>query len=143
MKTKTKIRFSSLPGDYAGLCRKYPPRPLRDSVDFQNVVGITDAMAGHGLTSDQEDYFDLLCRLVEDYEREHHRNKVSKKDGITTLRHLMEEHGMSAADLSRLLNVHRSLGAMILRGERQLTLGHVSILAKHFGVSADLFLPRD
>ena len=29
---------------------------------------------------------------------------------------------------------------MILRGERQLTLAHVRILAKHFSVSADLFL---
>ena len=45
-----------------------------------------------------------------------------------------------AADLARLLNVHRTLGAMILRGERQLTLAHVRTLAKHFSVSADLFL---
>jgi antitoxin component HigA of HigAB toxin-antitoxin module len=29
---------------------------------------------------------------------------------------------------------------MILRGERQLTLTHVRTLAKHFRVSADLFL---
>ena len=46
----------------------------------------------------------------------------------------------TAADLARLLDVHRTLGAMILRGVRQLTLNHVRILAKHFGVSADLFL---
>lgn len=25
-------------------------------------------MAGHKLTADQEDYFDLLCRLAEDYD---------------------------------------------------------------------------
>jgi len=47
---------------------------------------------------------------------------------------------MTAADLARLLDVHRTLGAMILRGERQLTLNHVRILAKHFAVSADSFL---
>lgn len=28
-------------------------------------------MAGHKLTPDQEDDFDLLCRLIEDYEKEH------------------------------------------------------------------------
>jgi antitoxin component HigA of HigAB toxin-antitoxin module len=50
-------------------------------------------------------------------------------------------HGMSAADLSRILGTSRNLGAMILRGERQLTLAHVRTLAKHFCVSADLFLP--
>jgi antitoxin component HigA of HigAB toxin-antitoxin module len=29
---------------------------------------------------------------------------------------------------------------MILRGERRLTLDHVRTLARHFGVSADLFV---
>lgn len=41
---------------------------------------------------------------------------------------------------TRLLDVHRTLGAMILRGERKLTLNHVRTLARHFGVSADVFL---
>ena len=56
------------------------------------------------------------------------------------LKHLLEEHDLFAADLARLLGVHRSLGAMILRGERQLTLPHVRTLAGHFKVSADLFI---
>jgi antitoxin component HigA of HigAB toxin-antitoxin module len=47
---------------------------------------------------------------------------------------------MSAADFSRLLGGSRNLGAMILRGERKLTLNHVRALAKHFHVSGDLFL---
>jgi len=47
---------------------------------------------------------------------------------------------MSAADLSRLLGGSRNLGAMILRGERKLTLNHVKILARRFGVSSDLFI---
>ena len=42
--------------------------------------------------------------------------------------------------LARLLDVHRTLGGMILRGERQLTMAHVRTLAKRFCVSADLFL---
>ena len=48
---------------------------------------------------------------------------------------------MSAADLARLLGVHQTLGAMNMRGERQLTLAHVRTLAKHFSVTADLSLP--
>jgi antitoxin component HigA of HigAB toxin-antitoxin module len=47
---------------------------------------------------------------------------------------------MNATDLARVLDVHRTLGAMILRGERKLTLHHVQTLARHFGVSAGLFL---
>jgi len=137
--TRTKIEFAKLPKDYTGLCRMLTPRPLHDKVDFENVTEITDAMAGHKLSADQEDYFDLLCRLIEDYEKK--RLDTPKVTGLEALQHLLDAHDMSAADLARLLDVHRTLGGMILRGERQLTLAHVRTLAKHFSVSADLFLP--
>jgi antitoxin component HigA of HigAB toxin-antitoxin module len=139
MKTATRLRFEAMPKDYAGLCRMLTPRPIHDKVDFENVTEITDAMAGHKLTPDQEDYFDLLCRLIEDYEKEQGL-PAPKVTALDALQHLLDAHDMSAADLARLLDVHRTLGAMILRGERQLTLAHVRTLAKHFCVSADLFL---
>jgi len=138
--TGSKNEFANLPKDYVGLCRLHLPRPISDKVDFENVTEITDAMAGHKLTADQEDYFDLLCRLIEDYEKEYAQLTAPKISGLDALRHLLDAHEMTATDLARLLDVHRTLGAMILRGERQLTLNHVRILAKHFGVSADLFL---
>ncbi len=137
--TQTKIEFARLPKDYTGLCRMLTPRPIHDKVDFENVAEITDAMAGHKLTADQEDYFDLLCRLIEDYDKKH--LDAPKATALDALQHLLDAHDMSAADLARLLDVHRTLGGMILRGERQLTLAHVRALSKHFSVSADLFLP--
>ena len=99
---------------------------------------VCNAMAGHKLTTDQEDYFDLLCRLIEDYEKEH--VKAPKVSAQEALQHLLEAHNMSASDLARLLGVHRTLGAMILRGERKLTLNHVRTLSRHFGVAADVFI---
>jgi len=140
MKTATRLHFEAMPKDYDGLCKLHIPRPIRDKVDFENVVEITDAMAGHKLTADQDDYFDLLARLIEDYEQEHGLS-TPKVSGVDALRHLLDAHDMNATDLARLLDVHRTLGAMILRGERQLTLSHVQKLSNHFGVSADLFLP--
>jgi len=136
--TQAKVEFARLPKDYAGLCRILTPRPIHDKVDFEDVTEIADAMAGHKLTRDQEDYFDLLCRLIEDYEKE--RVGAPKVTALEALQHLLDAHGLSAADLARLLDVHRTLGAMILRGERKLTLNHVRTLARHFGVSADVFL---
>ena len=141
MKTPASgLRFDRLPKDYAGLCRLHMPRPIHDRVELENVTEVADAMAGHVLTTDQEDYFDLLCRLIETYEHEHGEVVPSKADGLAVLRHLLQEQGMSAAELSRLLGVHRTLGGMILRGERKLTLAHVGKLCAHFGVSADLFV---
>lgn len=134
------IQLAHLPKDYAGLCGLLMPRPIRDKVDLENVTGMTDALAGHKLTADQEDYFDLLCRLVEDYESEQGGVSAPRVTGLAALRHLLDEHGMSGADLSRLLGAHRTLGSMILRGERKLTVEHVRTLCAHFGVSGDLFL---
>jgi HTH-type transcriptional regulator / antitoxin HigA len=136
--THAKIEFARFPKDYAGLCQMLTPRPIHDKEEFQNVTEITDAMAGHKLTPDQEDYFDLFCRLIEDYEKE--SVDVPKATPLQALQHLLDAHSMTGADLSRLLGVHRTLRAMILRGERRLTLNHVQTLARHFAVSADLFL---
>ncbi|MBI2925002.1 MAG: hypothetical protein HYY24_04765 [Verrucomicrobia bacterium] len=61
------------------------PRPIRDKVDLENVTEVTDAMAGHDLTPDQEDYFDLLCRLIADYEGEHSPPPRSKPSGLAVL----------------------------------------------------------
>lgn len=124
----------------AGLCRVLLPRPVRDAVDYANVPEITVAMAleHDAFTADQRDYFDLLCALLEDYDREHVR--WSKLPVRARLQHLLDQAGLSAADPSRLLGGSRNLGAMILRGDRNLTLPHVRKLAAHFKVSPDLFI---
>jgi len=47
---------------------------------------------------------------------------------------------MTAADLGRLLEVHRSHAAKILRGDRSLTTDHLRVLAEYFRVWPDLFI---
>lgn len=140
MKTKTKIRFAGLPKDYPGLCRLLLPRPIRDKVDYDNVVEIADAMVlwHDDFTPDQRDYFDLLCSLIEDYDAEHVR--WPKLKGRDIVQHFLDEHGLTGADLSRILDGSRNLGTMILRGDRNLTLAHVRKLAAHFKVSPELFI---
>ena len=140
MKTKSKIRFADLPKDYPGLCRVFLPRPVHDAVDYANVAEVADAMALHqdDFTTDQTDYFDLLCTLMEEYDAAN--VKWPKVRGVDVLKHLLEEHALAAADLSRLLGGSRNLGAMILRGERNLTLPHVRKLAAHFKVGAEAFV---
>jgi HTH-type transcriptional regulator / antitoxin HigA len=140
MNTQKTLKFSSLPKEYAGLCRLLMPRPVHDPVGYGNVAEVTDAMAlwQDDFTADQRDYFDLLCGLLEEYDREQVRwPKVSAR---ARLKHRIEEAGLSAADLSRLLGGSRNLGAMILRGDRNLTLAHIRKLADHFHVSPELFI---
>ena len=140
MKTKTKISFADLPKDYTGLCRRFLPRRIHDAVDYANVSEVADAMAlwQDDFTPDQTDYFDLLCTLIEEFDAEN--VKWPKLKGRDILQHLLDEHQLAAADLSRILNGSRNLGAMILRGERNLTLPHIRKLASHFKVSPELFI---
>jgi HTH-type transcriptional regulator / antitoxin HigA len=140
MKTKTKFRFADLPKDYEGLCRVFLPRPVRDGVDYANIAEVADALAlwQDDFTKDQTDYFDLLCSLMEECDKENVR--WPKVGGLAMLRHLLDEHELAAADLSRILGGSRNLGAMILRGERNLTLAHVRKLAAHFKVSPELLI---
>ena len=99
------------------------------------------ALAGFPrLNAEQQDYLDVLTEFVDEYDKAK-KIRWPKISGLDTLKYLLEENGMSAADLSRILGASRNLGAMILRGERRLTLAHVRTLAKRFRVSADLFLP--
>jgi HTH-type transcriptional regulator/antitoxin HigA len=116
------------------------PRPIHDAAEYDNTSEVTDAMAlwQDDFTAGQRDYFDLLCSLVEDFDAAHVKWPRLKGRGI--LRHLLDERGLAAADLSRVLGRGRNLGAMILRGDRNLTLAHVRKLAAHFKVSPELFI---
>jgi hypothetical protein len=68
---KSPLTFAALPRDYQGLISMFPLRPIHDQVDLDNATEIGDAMAGHDLSPDQEDYFDVLTTLMNEYERAH------------------------------------------------------------------------
>lgn len=142
MKTRRAHDFSSMPTDYGELCREFLPRPIHDRTGYEHTVEMADVFAGHEerMSDGQNDYFDLLCDLIEKYEQATVvRPKVAAPD---LLKHLLEEHGLSGADLSRILGRSANLGPMILRGERKITAAHAVRLGKHFGLSSGAFLPE-
>jgi len=136
-------RFAShadIPKTYRELCAAYLPRPIHDDAQDEEATAMMNALAVFNrLNAEQRDYLDVLTEFVDEYDKSKDI-RLPKISGLDALKHLLEENRMNAADLSRLLGTSRNLGAMILRGERQLTLAHVRTLAKRFCVSADLFL---
>jgi HTH-type transcriptional regulator / antitoxin HigA len=139
-KSRKKIEFHSLPREFAGLCTVLTPRPIRDRADYDNAIEIIEAMVlwEKEFSRDQEDYFEVICTLVERYEAE--QVKWPDVSPVEMLRHLVDEHEMSGADLSRVLGGSRHLGSMILRGERSITLSHARKLAAHFGLQPGAFV---
>ncbi len=132
----------NLPESFEDLCvRVRFPRPIKDRADYENVVEIIDLLTSVAeLAAGQEEYLDALSTFVEAYEaREFPIEKEAEPSEV--LKFLLESNGMSPADLSKLLgDDSRSLGTRLLSGERQLSKAHITILCRHFGVSADLLL---
>ncbi len=136
---KTKMVFSQMPKSYRGLLALHAPRPIHDNIEYENALEILEAMAGHEMTHDQDDYFEALAILVEAYEGTNFPGFPAKR-GLTLLRHLMNENQMSAADLARLIGADRSMGVKIMNGDLNLTLEHMKKLAKRFMVPDEISL---
>ncbi|NNM86455.1 MAG: transcriptional regulator [Phycisphaerales bacterium] len=138
MKTRAKLKFQNFPTDYPALVNMLPPRPIHDRVDYDNVMEVVLAMAGHRMTTDQEDYFELLSELIIKYDQEH-GEKLPDGTPRERLRTLMKTAEMSASDLGRLLG-NRGLGSSLLNGAREMSKTHIRKLCQHFHLSADYFL---
>ncbi len=147
MKTTLRkpLRFASyadVPKNYRELCQLYLPRPIHDDREQAAASETMNALAVfEKLNADQRDYLDALTEFVDAYDKTRLKEQPwPEASGLDALKHLLAEHGLTGADLSHILGGSRNLGAMILRGDRNLTLAHVRKLAKHFRVSPELFI---
>ena len=130
-----------LPGRFESLVQMMPPQAISDDVQYENTVEMIDRlMVVVKLTRGQALYLETLVQLVEAYEAKHHAIDTSGISGIDSLKHLLDENGMGASDLGRLLGVHPSMGSKILKGERSLTVDHLRKLSARFKVSPELFI---
>jgi HTH-type transcriptional regulator/antitoxin HigA len=137
--TFERLTFEQVPATFDGLIKLHAPRPIHDEVGYKNTVEMVDALAGHPLNKDQEDYLLLLSVLVERYEADT-LPKRPRVTGLAMLRYLLDENELGGDDLAKLIGVDRSVAYRILKGERGLTTDHIKALCKRFFVPADLFI---
>ena len=133
-------KIDRLPTHFDELVRLYPPCAIHDDVAYRNAQEMIDALTSvQKLSRDQMRYLDTLTVLFEAYEDEQIDLPADATNPVAVLKHLLEQHEMSASDLGRLLG-ERSLGTKLLSGDRELSKAHIRTLASHFGVSPALFL---
>ena len=133
-------RYADVPKTYRELCELYLPRPIRDDEEDMAATEMMNVLAVfQKLNAEQRDYFDVLTEFVDAYDKAK-PVRWPKVKGLDVLKHMLDEHGLNAAELSRILGASRNLGAMILRGDRNLTLAHIRKLGAHFDVSPELFV---
>lgn len=137
---KTRFaRYDDMPGSYRELCALHLPRPVHDAAGAREATAMLEAMAGFPLNPEQSDYLEAVAHFLDEHDRATER-PLPAAGATEVLTHLLEEHDLTAADLSRLLGGSRNLGAMILRGDRNLTLAHIRKLSAHFHVSPEVFI---
>jgi antitoxin component HigA of HigAB toxin-antitoxin module len=113
----------------------HPPAAIHDEIACENVMDLVNRLTSLSApTEGQLKYLDTLTILVEHFEDETEGAAPRGADAVTVLRYLMEDRGMNASDLGRILG-DRSLGPKILNGDRALSKTHIKILAKTFDVS--------
>jgi len=101
--SRKQLTIDDFPTTWYGLLELYSLRPVHDDDTRRYVIEIVDAMAGHDLNDDQEDYLDSVSTLLSAYESQHHGVETRQFSGLEMLRSLMDEHDMIAADPARLL----------------------------------------
>jgi len=135
----TRHNRKTIPGRFADLVAMLAPRAIHDDTQYRDVLETIDAvLARPKLTKGQTEYVETWAVLVEDYEREHH-GIDDDATPIESLQYLLDEAGMNASDLGRLLG-NRSLGSAILSGQRELSKTHIRTLSEHFKVEPGLLL---
>jgi len=128
--------------EYLELVQQFPPRPIRDEVQYDATVAVMNKLVVRDedtLTDAEADYLLALTRFVEDYDQQHLLPKRKARSPLDRLKYLMKESGMSTADLGRLLG-DSGLASRIVRGDRELSKTHVRLLSEHFRVNAGYFL---
>src|ERR1700677_3614385 len=98
MNVRTKPHASS--SEYLALLRAFPPRPIRGDDEHRRAIEVVNGLLDRpALTSDEEDYLDVLGLLIAEYE-----DSIFEHPEFTPverLRYLMEEHALTQAELSR------------------------------------------
>jgi HTH-type transcriptional regulator/antitoxin HigA len=138
MNVRTKTTPQSRSPEYLALLRAFPPRPIRDDDEHRQVIAVVNGLLDRpALTPDEEDYLDVLGLLIADYEDsiyEHHEFTP-----VERLRHLMEEHALTQAELARRAGLAVTCLSDILNGKRRISPRVCAKFAECFGVSASFF----
>ena len=126
---------------YFELVLELPLRPLHNEKELRVASAMLDRLLDKRKMSPEErDYFDILVRIVSDYETKHYPVGPLTDSGI--LQHFLDARGLTQADLSREVKISPTIINEILKGKRKLNRAHIEKIIKHFKCSPTMFFDR-
>lgn len=126
--------------EYLVLVHAFPLVSIRGDAHLAEALSVVDRLLERSQqTAAEDEYLRALTDLVETYENAH--VIIPPTSGVDALRYLMVENELAQSDLVPLLGTP-SIVSEVLAGKRRLALTHITRLADHFGVPADVFIDR-
>ena len=132
-------RAATSDDDYFRLVRRFPLRKLRSDAEYDQALEVIDQIMRRPqeeIGEGEAAYAGALAVLLEAREREGCEVGRRRTSPARMITHLMEERGMTEAELDDLLG--RPSGAMLAE-EEEVGEADARKLSDHFGVSAVLF----
>lgn len=128
-----------MPTTYVELARRWTPRTIHSQEEADRAWKAIERLVLGDLTADQQDYLDLVSDLIHAYEQKRFAHLNRKLSVAEFLKIILEETGMSASDLGRLLG-ERSIVSAVMTGRRKLSKNHIRILCEQFKLDPMAFL---
>jgi HTH-type transcriptional regulator / antitoxin HigA len=116
---------------------------IETNEEYEHFLAIIERLMSRKITRTPEEdvLFQLLVKLIVDYEEETYNLKEwSKISPHELLQHLMEARGMKQVDLVGVLSPSKGLVSSIVNGKRAISKAQAKKLGEIFNISASVFI---
>jgi HTH-type transcriptional regulator/antitoxin HigA len=139
-RTKNEVRAGAIPASYLALVKQHPLTSIQNEKELDAAQAVIDELLRQDLDVGRQAYLDALSDLVILYEQEHHA--VAPLPPNQLLAQMLEERGMSQAELARTAGLAKATVSDLVTGKRPFTVKQMHLVASIFGLPGAVFLPR-
>ncbi|WP_134147874.1 type II toxin-antitoxin system HigA family antitoxin [Flavobacterium sp. 270] len=112
-------------------------KPIKTEEDYDFALERVNVLFDAKPNTEEGDELDILVTLIEKYEKIHY--PIPEPDPIEAIKFVMEQRGLTDADLGILLN-SRSRVTEIFKKKRALTIKQIRVLTKELQIPASILI---
>lgn len=112
-------------------------RPIKTEQDYNLALERVNILFDAKPNTNEADELDILVTLIEKYEKIHY--SIPEPDPIEAIKFMMEQNGLTDADLGILLN-SRSRVSELFKRKRALTIKQIRILTEELHIPASILI---
>ncbi|MGH9753009.1 MAG: helix-turn-helix domain-containing protein [Blastocatellia bacterium] len=134
-KKTAAVKFNK--AKYRKLVADAVPVVVETEAENERLLAIIEPMMSRELTPEEEKLFDLLVKLVEDFEERHY--PMGESSPTEMLKFLMEQRDLRQRNIVHLLG-SSGVASEVINGKRAISKNQAKALAEFFRVSPELFI---